>query len=53
MAKAKAKQDKGLNERIVFLTDAGQRKWLEDQSKLTGAPISTLIRRAIDASKHK
>ncbi len=42
-----AARDRGLNERIVFLTDKNQREWLQKQSESTGAPVGDIIRRAI------
>jgi predicted DNA-binding protein len=44
----KSSRDKGLQERIVFLTDADQRQRLQEHSELTGAPIATILRRAVD-----
>ncbi len=42
-------KDKGQDQRIVFMTDEAQRKWLDEQSKATGAPMGEIIRRAIAA----
>jgi arsenate reductase-like glutaredoxin family protein len=42
-------KDKGLQERIIFLTDESQRAWLQAQSEQSGAPVSAIVRRAVDA----
>lgn len=39
--------DKGLNQRVTFMTDKTQREWLAKQSATTGAPLGVIIRRAI------
>lgn len=44
-----AAKDKGQNIRVVFMTDEAQRKWLDEQSEETGAPLGEIIRRAIAA----
>jgi hypothetical protein len=41
--------DKGQSNRVVFMTDDAQRKWLDEHSAATGAPIGEIIRRAIAA----
>jgi hypothetical protein len=41
-------KNKGLNQRVTFMTDATQREWLTKQSVFTGAPLGEIIRRAID-----
>jgi hypothetical protein len=47
MAKQKSKKDKGLQVRVVFLTDEDQRDWLQRLSDSTGAPISHIVRQAV------
>jgi hypothetical protein len=43
-----ANRDKGLNERVTFMTDKTQREWLNKQVAETGAPLGEVIRRAIN-----
>ena len=43
-----ANRDKGLNERVTFMTDKAQREWLDKQVAETGAPLGEIIRRAIE-----
>ena len=40
-------KDKGLNQRVTFMTDKSQRDWLAQQSAVSGAPLGEIIRRAI------
>lgn len=42
-------RDKGLNQRVTFMTDKNQRDWLARQSAVSGAPLGEIIRRAINA----
>ena len=49
----KSKKDKGLHERVVFLTDKDQYSWLQAQSESTGAPLAHIIRRAVDEYRHR
>jgi hypothetical protein len=42
-------KDRGLDQRVTFMTDKVQRAWLAKQSEITGAPLGVLIRRAIAA----
>jgi hypothetical protein len=42
-------KDKGLNQRVTFMTDKNQRDWLAQQSAASGAPLGEIIRRAISA----
>ena len=49
----KSKRDKGLHERIVFLTDRDQQSWLQAQSESTGAPIANIVRRAVEEYRQR
>ena len=40
-------KDKGLDQRVTFMTDKSQREWLAQQSATSGAPLGEIIRRAI------
>jgi hypothetical protein len=42
-------KDKGLNQRVTFMTDVTQREWLRKKSEESGAPLGELIRRAISS----
>jgi hypothetical protein len=41
-------RDKGLHERVTFMTDKAQREWLDKQVRESGAPLGEIIRRAIN-----
>jgi hypothetical protein len=41
-------KNRGLGERVTFMTDKNQREWLSQESETTGAPLGEIIRRAID-----
>ena len=47
--KPKSTRDRGLQQRIVFLTDKDQEAWLHEQSRATRAPLGDILRRAVDA----
>lgn len=49
----KSKKDKGLHQRVVFLTDEDQQSWLQAQSESTGAPIANIVRRAVDEYRQR
>ena len=46
-------KDKGLDQRVTFMTTAEQRQWLIEQSALTGAPLGEIIRRAIESYRRQ
>jgi hypothetical protein len=47
--KLKSTRDRGLQQRIVFLTDKDQQAWLQQHSRDTHEPMGTVLRRAVDA----
>jgi Ribbon-helix-helix domain len=44
----KSKKDKGLHTRVVVLVSDDQQAWLQAQSEATGAPVSNIVRRAVE-----
>jgi hypothetical protein len=46
--KVKVSRDKGLHERIVFLTDADQARRIAEYSEVSGVPVAVMLRRAAD-----
>lgn len=51
--KPKVIKDKGLQERVTFLTTAAELARLKRHSETTGIPVATIIRRALDAALPK
>jgi hypothetical protein len=47
--KAKISKDKGLHERVTFLTTAAELTRLKNHSEHSGIPVATIIRRALEA----
>src|SRR5260370_19451263 len=45
----KSTRDRGLQQRIEFLTDRDQQHWLHEHSRATHAPLGDILRRAVEA----